>query len=105
MLQQTIDQAVTISKNAGKPILITETLANWDFGSPDFGKLASDEGQLAHYQKVLPVLLKSPIGWMAWGMVISRDFDPFTDIFFPDGHPRPAAVYLEKMLKGAKTGQ
>jgi len=101
-LQQTIDQAVAISKEAGKPILITETLANWDFGAPDFGKLASDEGQLAHYQKVLPVLLKSPIGWMAWGMVISRDFDPFTDIFYPDGHPRPAAVYLEKMLKGAE---
>jgi len=101
-LQQTIDQAVAISKEVGKPILITETLANWDFGAPDFGKLASDEGQLAHYQKVLPVLLKSPIGWMAWGMVISRDFDPFTDIFYPDGHPRPAAVYLEKMLKGAE---
>jgi hypothetical protein len=42
---------------------------------------------------------------MAWGMVISRDFDPFTDIFYPDGHPRPAAVYLGKMLKGTKPGQ
>ncbi|MGH9425185.1 MAG: hypothetical protein ACRD2L_02615, partial [Terriglobia bacterium] len=68
-LQQTIDQAVAISKSAGKPIIITETLANWDFGSPDFGTLASDEQQLEHYRKVLPVLMKSPIGWMAWGMV------------------------------------
>jgi len=103
-LQQTIDQAVAIGKNAGKPIIITETLANW-VGSPNFSKLASDEGQLAHYQKVLPVLLKSPIGWMAWGLVISRDFDPFCDIFYPDGHPRPAAVYLEEMLKGSGTSK
>jgi hypothetical protein len=102
-LQQTIDRAVAIGKSVGKPIFITETLANWDFGSPDFGTLATDEKQLEHYQKVLPVLMKSPIGWMAWGMVMSRNFDPFTDIFYPNGHPRPAALFLEKTLKSAKS--
>jgi hypothetical protein len=45
-------------------------------------------------------LVKSPTGWMAWGPVVSRVFDPFCDIFYPDGHPRPAAIYLEKTLKG-----
>jgi hypothetical protein len=25
--------------------------------------------------------------------------DPFTDNFYPNGQPRPAAVYLEDMLK------
>lgn len=98
-IQSEIDKAQTFAKSSGKPILITETLANWDFGSPDFGKLATDEQQLAHYQEVLPVLVKSPIGWMGWGLVISHDFDPFTDIFYPEGHARPAAVYLEKVLK------
>jgi hypothetical protein len=98
-LQREIEQAVAAAKGAGKPILITETLANWDFGSPDFGALASDEQQLEHYRKVLPVLVKSPIGWMAWGMVMSQNFDPTTDIFYPNGHPRPAALLLEKMLK------
>jgi len=101
-IQSHISEAWALSQKVGKPIFITETLANWDFGSPDFGALASDAEQLAHYQRVLPVLMKSPIGWMAWGMVISRDFDPYTDIFYPDGHPRPAAVYLEKMLKGSQ---
>ncbi len=98
-LQQIIDQAVSVGKNLRKPILITESLANWDFGSPDFGTVASDEKQLEHYQSVLPVLMKSPLGWMAWGMVISRNFDPFTDIFYPNGHPRPAALFLERTLK------
>jgi hypothetical protein len=98
-LRPVIEKAQAFGKRAGKPILITATLANWDFGAPDFGKLATDEAQLAHYQQVLPVLMKSPIGWMAGGLVISHDFDPFTDIFYPDGHPRPAALFLEKTLK------
>ena len=99
-IQSDIDKAQAFSDKTKKRILITETLANWDFGSPDFGRLATDEQQLAHYQKVLPVLMKSPIGWIGWGMVVSRDFDPYTDIFYPDGIPRPAAVYLENILKG-----
>jgi hypothetical protein len=98
-LQATIDKAVEIGKKANKPILMTETLANWDFGQPDFGSLATDEEQLEHYRRVLPVLVGSPIGWVAWGLVMSRDFDPFTDIFYPNGQPRPAAVLLERMLK------
>ena len=99
-LQSVINEAVSVSKRCNKQILITETLANWDFGSPEFGRLASDEQQLAHYQNDLPVLMKSPIGWIAWGMIVNRTFDPFTDIFYPDGHPRPAAIYLQEMLRG-----
>jgi hypothetical protein len=103
-LQPVIEKAQAFGKSVGKPVLITETLANWDFGAPDFGKLTTDEAQLAHYQRVLPVLMKSPIGWMAWGLVISHVFEPFTDIFYPDGHPRPAALFLEKTLKGGRPG-
>ena len=98
-LEATIARAVDLGRRTHKPIFITETLANFDFGKPDFGSLASDEAQLAHYQKVLPILLRSPVGWMAWGLVISRDFDPSTDIFYPNGEPRPAALYLERELK------
>ena len=101
-LKASIDSAQAFGKKSKKPILITETLANWDFGKPDFGAMATDEAQLAHYQDVLPTLVKSPIGWIGWGMVISRDFDPFTDIFYPNGIPRPAAVFLEKSLKAAQ---
>ncbi len=100
-LQRTIEQALTYSKKTGKQILITETLANWDFGSPQFPGLTSDEQQLGHYQEVLPVLIRARIGWMAWGMMVSRCFEPFTGILYPNGLPRPAALYLEKMLKGA----
>ena len=101
-LRNTIAQAQEISEKSKKKILITETLANWDFGKPDFGAMATDEAQLAHYQEVLPVLVHSPIGWIGWGMVISNDFDPYTDIYYPNGIPRPAAVFLEKALKAAE---
>ncbi|MGH9702298.1 MAG: hypothetical protein ACRD4K_02890 [Candidatus Acidiferrales bacterium] len=100
-LSEGIGKAQEYSEKSSKTILITETLANWDFGKPDFGAMATDEAQLEHYREVLPVLVKSPIGWIGWGMVISRDFDPYTDIFYPNGSPRPAAVFLEKILKAA----
>jgi hypothetical protein len=98
-LNAAIRNAREFKEKSNKQILITETLANWDFGKPDFGQMATDEAQLAHYRDVLPVLVQSPIGWIGWGMVISRDFDPFTDIFYPNGIPRPAALYLERTLK------
>jgi hypothetical protein len=101
-LDASIRKAQEFSEKAKKRIFITETLANWDFGKPDFGAVATDEAQLAHYQEVLPVLVKAPIGWIGWGMVVSRDFDPFTDIFYPNGMPRPAAVFLEKSLRAAQ---
>src|ERR1051326_1930328 len=98
-LQKDIDAAREFEQQSGKRVLITETLANWDFGRPDFGKLSSDEEQLAHYKSVLPMLVKSPVGWMGWGLVISHDFDPWTDIFYPNGTPRPAAQFLKTMLQ------
>jgi hypothetical protein len=100
-LSSAIAKAQAFSEQANKRILITETLANWDFGRSDFGAMATDEAQLKHYRDVLPTLVKSPIGWLGWGMVISRDFDPYTDIFYPNGIPRPAAVFLEETLKAS----
>jgi len=100
---ETVDRAIRaasdFSAKAGKPIFITETLANFAFMPYNVEALATDEGQLRHYQKVVPTLIKSPIGWMAWGLVVGRNFDPYCDIFYANGHPRPAAVYLERMLK------
>ncbi|MGC1382829.1 MAG: hypothetical protein WA823_03550 [Candidatus Acidiferrales bacterium] len=100
-LKTGIEKALAFSAQTQKQILITETLANWDFGEPDFGAAATDEAQLKHYEDVLPALVRSPIGWIGWGMVISRDFDPYTDIFYPNGTPRPAATFLEQTLKEA----
>ena len=102
-LKEAINAGVVMSKEFNKPVLITECLGNWDFnllGSPAFEALSSDEGQLAHYRKLLPILVDSPIGWLGWGMIVSRVNFPFLDILYPNGHPRPAAIYLEKMLKG-----
>jgi endo-1,4-beta-mannosidase len=101
-LSSAIDRAHKFAENESKQILITETLANWDFGRPDFGAMATDEAQLAHYQQVLPVLANSPVGWIGWGLVMSHDFDPYTDIFYPNGIPRPAAVFLERTLQSSR---
>jgi len=99
-LEKAFKEARDFSAKAGKPIVITETLANFSFMPYDIEVLATDEGQLKHYQKTVPTLMKSPIGWMAWGLVVGRIFDPYTDIFYANGYPRPAALYLEQTLKG-----
>ena len=98
-LEKSIDQASSIGLKAAKPIFITETLANFAFMPFDVEKVASDDAQLKHYQRVLPTLLKSKIGWMGWGLVVGRIFNPYCDIFYANGYPRPAAIYLENALK------
>ncbi len=99
-LREVTGKARSLGGRTGKPIFITETLANFSFPPLNVEKLATDEGQLEHYQKVLPVLLSSQVGWMGWGLMVGRIFIPYCDIFYGNGYPRPAALYLERMLKG-----
>jgi hypothetical protein len=101
-LRSTIEKAKGVGKKYGKPIFITETLANFKYPPYDIAEMATDQGQLEHYRKDLPVLLESKIGWMAWGLVIGRVFDSYTDIFYANGQARPAAIYLREALEHAK---
>ena len=95
-------KAAAFAAKEHKPILITETLANFKFPPYDIAAIATDTGQLEHYRKVLPALLESKMGWMAWGLVVGRTFDSYTDIFYANGYPRPAAVYLRDALAHGK---
>jgi hypothetical protein len=106
-IQAAIDQARAFGERRGKRVMITETLANWDFGKVEFGKKPSAEMQLAHYQKALPVLMKSGMGWISFGLVASKEEEPepFLAILHADGRPRPAGVYLEKILKESGTSR
>jgi hypothetical protein len=99
VLETAFKEASTFSLKVSKPVIITETLANFAFMPFEIESLATDEGQLRHYQRTVPTLLKSPIGWMAWGLVVGRIFNPYCDIFYANGYPRPAAIYLERALK------
>jgi hypothetical protein len=101
-LRLSVEKAFAFSKKVGKPIFITETLANFNFPPYDVSHLATDQSQLEHYQKVLPALLQSNMGWMSWGFVVGRLFDSYADIFYANGHPRPAGVYLREMLRKQK---
>lgn len=100
-----IDKAQVFSEHLAKKVVITETLSDFDFGSPNFGKHAPPgHTQLAHYQKVLPVLMNSGMGWMSFGLV-SKQKNPLSEsdlaLFSSDGIPRPAALYLRKRLRAA----
>ena len=85
-------------------MLLTEGLANTDNWLKTHGeeRLSSDEAQLRHYQETVPILLQAELGWYSWGFVAGQMFTPFTDIIYPNGYRRPAAVYLEQQLRGVR---
>ena len=96
-----IAQAKAFAHRTKKPLLVTECLANTNqwltiFADP---KLASDEGQLAHYQKILPLLMSSHLGWYSWGFIAGHLFGGFTGIIYQNGYRRPAAMYLAHTLQ------
>src|SRR5579875_2616068 len=64
--------------------------------SPD--ALASDEGQRAHYQSILPILMNSHLGWYSWVFIAGHLFGVFTGIIYSNGYRRPAAAYLAEKL-------
>ncbi|HVA00550.1 MAG TPA: cellulase family glycosylhydrolase [Terriglobia bacterium] len=96
-----IDGAKAFASRAGKPLLITECLANTNQWLTIFAeqRLASDEGQLAHYQKILPILMNSHLGWYSWGFIVGHLFGGFTGIIYQNGYRRPAAMYLARTLR------
>jgi len=101
-LKAELRRASAFAQQRGKPILLTECLANTDGWLKTHGEEArsSDKAQLEHYRETLPVILDSGMGWYSWGGIVGQMFTPFTDILYPNGYLRPAAVYLERQLKG-----
>jgi hypothetical protein len=103
-LRTEIEKAREAARRAGKPVLLTECLANTDNWLQIHGeeRLSTDESQLRHYQQNLPIVLGAGIGWYAWGGVAGSGFTPFTDLIFPNGYRRPAAEYLANTLRNRK---
>ncbi|MEW5979655.1 MAG: hypothetical protein AB1898_27975 [Acidobacteriota bacterium] len=103
-LSEQLEQAKAFAHTQNKPLLLTECLANTDNWLKTHGeeRLSNDEGQLQHYEQILPIIQRSGMGWYSWGFVVGRMFTPFTDILYSNGYRRPAAVYLEQQLRKPK---
>ncbi|NWG14123.1 MAG: hypothetical protein HXY20_11375 [Acidobacteria bacterium] len=103
-LKAELEAATEWANQKRKPLLITECLANTRNWLTVFAeeRLATDEGQLDHYRRILPLLMDSGLGWYSWGFVSGQMFGTFTHIVHPDGYRRPAAMFLEETLRAAQ---
>jgi hypothetical protein len=99
-LVKNLKAAADVARRANKGLILSEGLANTDDWLKAYGdeSISTDEGQLRHYQGTLPIILNSGIGWYAWGGIVGRMFTPSTDLVYPSGYLRPAAIYLQKEL-------
>lgn len=94
-----LEEANQYAQLKGKPILLTE----WGYptwGAQRYaGRIITDDEQAKFYQEVLPVLMRSKIGWQIFDLMMG--YGPFgrMSLFKPNGEPRPAAVVIEKHLK------
>ncbi|MBZ5667992.1 MAG: hypothetical protein LAO30_25830 [Acidobacteriia bacterium] len=99
-LAKNLKAAAEIAQQNSKGLILSEGLANTDDWLKAYGEesISTDEGQLRHYQRTLPIILHSGIGWYAWGGIAGRMFTPSTDLIYPGGYLRPAAAYLQREL-------
>jgi uncharacterized protein YchJ len=102
-LARNLKTAADFAGQAHKGIILSECLANTDDWLKSYGeeRVSTDEGQLKHYERTLPLILNSGIGWYAWGGMVGRMFTPTTDLVYPSGYLRPAALYLQRVLSTA----
>jgi len=102
-LVKTLQAAAAFGREAGKPVVLTECLANTDDWLKSYGQesMSTDEGQLHHYRNTLPLILHAGMGWYAWAGISGHMFTPSTDIMYSNGYLRPAALYLQRVLTGA----
>lgn len=92
--------ATAVAQQLNKKLILSECLANTDDWLNAYGEegISSDEGQLRHYQRTLPLILNSGLDWYSWGGMVGRMFTPSTDLVYPGGYLRPAALYLQREL-------
>ena len=101
-LTKYLEDTRRFAQEKGKPVMLTECLANTNNWLIIYGeeRLSTDAGQLEHYRQILPILVESRLGWYSWGFITGNVFGAFVDIINPSGYRRPAAMYLEQILKG-----
>ncbi len=106
-LEKVLKAASEFAEKQHKGLILSECLANTDDWLKSYGEesLSTDEGQLRHYERTLPIILKSGIGFYAFGGFVGRMFTPTTDLIYPNGYIRPAAAYLQRELAETKNQQ
>ena len=97
-----LKEAKKYAKIKGKPILLTE----WGYPlwgtEVSAGRLITDEDQLKFYEKVMPLVQESKIGWHFFDLIMG--YGPFArvSVLKPNGDRRPSALVIEKYLGKAK---
>jgi hypothetical protein len=101
VLVKTLQAASDFARGVHKGLILSECLANTDNWLKNYGEesISTDEGQLRHYQHTLPIILNSGMGWYGWGGIGGKMFTPATDLIYPGGYLRPAALYLQEELR------
>lgn len=80
-LVKALKAASDAARQMDKDVVLTEGIANTNNWLVAYGEevLSTDEGQLSHYQKTLPIVMKSGMGWYVWGGIVGQMFTPSTD--------------------------
>jgi hypothetical protein len=99
-LVNNLKAASDFARQENKAVILSEGIANTDNWLKAYGdeSISTDEGQLRHYERTLPIILNSGIGWYSWGCIAGRMFTPSTDLIYPSGYLRPAAIYVQREL-------
>ncbi|NOX97778.1 MAG: cellulase family glycosylhydrolase [Nitrospirae bacterium] len=93
-----LKKANQYAKLKGKPILLTE----WGYPAwgteVSAGRLLTDKDQLDFYEKIMPLVRESKIGWYFFDLIMG--YGPFAriSILKPNGDRRPSALIIEKYL-------
>ncbi|NOY07675.1 MAG: cellulase family glycosylhydrolase [Spirochaetes bacterium] len=83
----------------GKPVLLTE------WGYPAWGtvvsegRLITDEDQSEFYEKIMPLLKESKIGWYLFDLIMGCSPFAHISVLKTDGDRRPSALVVEKYLE------
>ncbi len=93
-----LKKAVEYAELKGKPVLLTEWGYPTWWMSVSENRLITDEEQSEYYEKVMPLLLESKIGWYLFDLVMGRSPFARISIIKSNGDRRPSALVVEKYL-------
>ena len=93
-----LKKAAQYAELNGKPVLLTE------WGYPTWGtvvsagRLITNVDKLKFYEKVMPLLQESKIGWYFFDLIMGRSPFARISVLKPNGDRRPSALVIEKYL-------
>ncbi len=95
LLHESLKDCVREAEAAAKELILSE----WGSAIYHIPMAATDEQQLRHYERTLPIVMSNGVSWFLWELMVGNSPFACCGLLYPNGYKRPAAWLIQAALR------